>query len=354
MPQVKVNLDDRSYTIDIAPGASLNMGTKIAKFIPSRRVVVLTNTTLARLYQKKLTRELKTLHAQWIVIPDGEKYKTLQTVEKIYWKMSDLKVDRKTALVAFGGGVVGDIGGFVAATYLRGIPFIQVPTTLLAQVDSSVGGKTGVDLPAGKNLVGAFYQPKWVCIDTNFLNTLSKREFLCGLSEVIKYGVLWDEKFFKYIESHLPKILKMDPNTLNTIVSRSCHIKALIVSKDEKESGLRALLNLGHTLGHAIETLSGYNKIHHGEAISMGMMYAATLSVKKGFCKKEELSRLQALLQKAGLPTQWPGYSQKKYSQVIALDKKTTNDTIRYIAVKKIGKAFIKPMRVNEITRTLS
>ncbi len=254
-------------------------------------------------------------------------------------------------LIALGGGVVGDICGFVAATYLRGIPFIQVPTTLLAQVDSSVGGKTGVDLPEGKNLIGAFYQPKLVLIDTDFLKTLPKRELICGFSEVIKYGILWDADFFKFLEQKSVSLLKLNPKDCETIIERSCAIKALIVSRDEKENGLRALLNLGHTLGHAIETLSGYSKYLHGEGVAMGMVYAALLSKQLGYLSAPQVNRICDLITSFGLPTDWPRLSSAKYRQAIERDKKSIGKKINYVAIKKIGRAFLLPLSPQEIVR---
>lgn len=354
MKQIRVSLGDRSYRITIGRGALKDLSRGLKQSFPTDRFVVLTNKTIYRLYQslieKKLGRRQK---IPWIVIPDGEKYKNLKVVETIYHRLTKIGADRKTGLVALGGGIVGDIGGFAAATYMRGIPYIQVPTTLLAQVDSSVGGKTGIDLPSGKNLVGSFYQPMWVLIDTHFLKTLSRREFLCGLSEVVKYGILWDEDLFCFIEKNVGKILSLNHNILERIIARSCAIKAEIVSRDEKEAGLRSLLNLGHTLGHAIETLSGYRRIRHGEAISRGMVYAAMLSFERGYCSMKDVERIYLLLRKLGLPIQWPPYSKRLYNKVIALDKKAVGNQIRFIAIKGIGKAYPIKLTVEEITRYL-
>ncbi len=353
MITVPVKLKERSYNIDIGAGLLRSLPQKLPSFFPSRRFVIVTNTTLARLYRKKIDKLLsgKNFSYQWIVIPDGEKYKTLATVEKIIRQIIHFRGDRKTGLVALGGGVVGDVGGFVASIYMRGIPFIQIPTTLLAQVDSSVGGKTGVDLESGKNLVGAFYQPRWVLIDTDFLKTLPQREYLCGLAEVVKYGVIRDEKFFKFLESNISGILKLNSKVLGTIIRRSCAIKAHIVSQDEREGGLRVLLNFGHTLAHAIETLSGYSRIHHGEAVSMGMVYATGLSFMEGLCSEDVYFRLIRLLVALGLPTAWPDYPKKKYAQCIQLDKKSSGRRVQYIAVKKMGQAFDQDLAVDEIVK---
>lgn len=345
MKKIKVNLDDRSYDILIGQGvlSSLN--------INSTKAVIITNTTIAKLYQKKMAPLFNSkAKCEWIIIPDGEKYKTLATVEKIYHELIRLKSDRKTTLIALGGGVVGDITGFVAATFLRGVDFIQIPTTLLSQVDSSVGGKTGVDLKEGKNLIGAFYQPKAVYIDTDFLKTLPKRELLCGMAEVIKYGLLWDGFFFDYLEKNRNKILSLDHTAIEKIIAHSCSIKAEIVSKDEKESGLRSLLNLGHTVGHAIETLGGYSALLHGEAVSIGMVYAASLSEKRGLIQKEDVERIKNVLNQYGLPVQWPSYNKKKVEALLMNDKKVSNSVVTYVLLKKIGRAVLHPLKPSAIS----
>ncbi|MBI2340374.1 MAG: 3-dehydroquinate synthase [Deltaproteobacteria bacterium] len=354
MKTIRVPFGSRSYTITIGRGAVRDLPRGLKKHLPSGRFVVLTNRTIARLYRSRIERILKrTKPLAWIVIPDGERHKNLKTVAGIYDRLVKVQADRKTGLVALGGGVVGDIGGFVAATWLRGIPYIQVPTTLLAQVDSSVGGKTGVDLRSGKNLVGAFYQPAWVLIDTDFLKILPRREFLCGLAEVVKYGVIRDKQFFGYLEKNIGKILNLDHNALERIIGRSLKIKAEIVSKDERERGLRSLLNFGHTLGHAVETLSGYRKIRHGEAVSRGMVYSAILSYERGLCPMAEVSRLYNLLRKTGLPVRWPAYSKKAYARVMAADKKGVGKKIRYIGIRGIGRAAVLPLTAWEILRYL-
>ncbi|MBI4412160.1 MAG: 3-dehydroquinate synthase [Deltaproteobacteria bacterium] len=354
MKTIRVSLGPRSYPITIGKGAIRSLPGGLKKFFPSDRYVILTNRTIARLYRPRIRRILKTTKPLgWIVIPDGERHKNPKTVAGIYERLVQLKADRKTGLVALGGGVVGDIGGFVAATWLRGIPYIQVPTTLLAQVDSSVGGKTGVDLSSGKNLVGAFHQPVWVLIDTNFLRTVPRREFLCGLSEVVKYGIIRDESFFRFLEKNIGKILNLDHNALIHIIGRSLKIKADIVSRDERESGLRSLLNFGHTLGHAIETLSGYRRIHHGEAVSRGMVYSAVVSYERGLCPMGVVDRIYNLLRKIGLPVRWPDYSKKAYARVMAADKKAVGEKIRYIGIRGIGRSVVLPLTVEEITRYL-
>lgn len=353
MKEIPVHLGKRSYRITIGQGVLAKLPSIAKKVFSSQKIVVLTNRTLAPMYRTKIKKHLRGFQLSWIEIPDGEQHKNLQTIEKIYRKLILAKADRKTGLIALGGGVVGDLGGFAAATYLRGIPYIQLPTSLLAQVDSSVGGKTGVDLESGKNLVGAFYQPRAVLIDTRFLATLPRREFRCGLAEVVKYGILWDERFFDWLEKNVGKILSLNHNALEYLIAKSCAIKAEIVSRDERESGLRSLLNLGHTMGHAIETLSGYRSIRHGEAISRGMVVAANLSAKRGYCGKKDVTRVMALLKSLGLPVALPRFSKKAYQKVMAVDKKAAGKKINYIGIKKIGKAVILPLTPGEITRYL-
>lgn len=353
--KIKVQLPERSYDILIGHQIIQKLfQTKLKKICPSKEIIFISNKTLAPIFRNKIQSILpKSFQAKWILIADGEVHKTLQTVESIYHQLLKLKAHRKTTLIALGGGVIGDITGFVAATYLRGVPFIQIPTSLLAQVDSSVGGKTGVDLKEGKNLVGAFYQPQIVLIDSFSLKTLPHREFLCGLSEIIKYGLIWDKNFFEKIEKNKKAILNKELKIIHELIHRSCQIKAEIVSLDEKESGLRSLLNLGHTLGHAIETLSGFGKILHGEAVAMGMVYAAKLSEEKGYTKEKISQRLVDLLDFFNMPSQWPIYSKKSYQKVLKLDKKASKDTINYIALRKIGKAFISKLSATEITQHL-
>lgn len=354
MKSVQVQLEDRSYDIDIQAGFWKKIPAQLVRLFPHRSWVVVTAKPIARLYAEKL-KSLAALSVlnKMIVLPDGEKYKTLQTVEKIYQSLVRCKADRQTAIVVVGGGVVGDMGGFAAATYLRGIPFVQVPTTLLAQVDSSVGGKTGVDLMEGKNLVGAFYQPQWVAIDTDFLKTLSEREYLCGLAEVVKYGVIWDSDFFSYLEKNVSGLLARKNSILETVIQRSCAIKAEVVSKDEREGGLRAILNFGHTLGHAVETLTGYDKIKHGEGVACGMAFAARLSFARGLCPQTVSQRLEKLLVALGLPVTWPSFSKSQYARVMSVDKKASAGTINYVAVRNIGEAVMLKMTPQEITHYL-
>ena len=351
MKQIRINLKERSYNVTIGPGASSLLRSRLKKIVPSRQLVVLTDRRVARLHRKKLEAILKhSFKTCWVVIPDGEREKNLDRVSKIYHEMTRKGVTRKAALIAFGGGVVGDIGGFVAATYLRGIPFIQLPTTLVAQVDSSVGGKTGVDLPEGKNLVGAFNQPKWVVIDTNFLKTLPAREFRCGMAEVVKTAIIGDEKLFTFLEKNVGKIIGLNHNALDAIVSRSVRVKADIVSRDEREAGLRAVLNLGHTVGHAIETVGRYKDFRHGEAVAIGLACAARLSLRKGFCSNQTAARVVSLLERFGLPVRLPHYPRRMIAKAMAADKKGDGKKIRYIVIRKVGRVAPVPMTIREIT----
>ncbi len=354
MKTIRVNLKERSYDIHTGHHILGTLTDFLLREFPKSKIIVLTNKKIARLHKSKLDHALKGIDTSWIYMADGEQHKNSKTLNTIYEELSKKRINRKDILIAFGGGVIGDMGGFAAATYMRGIAYIQIPTTLLAQVDSSVGGKTGIDLKSGKNMVGAFHQPSLVVADSQFLKTLPKRELRCGLSEVIKYGILWDANFFRYLEKNIGKILSLDHNALTQIIARSCEIKAEIVAQDEKESGIRALLNLGHTLGHAIETISGYSKFLHGEAVSIGMVFAAHLSFKNGWCQSEDGVRITSLLKKAGLPVKWPVFKSKVYEKVLLSDKKASDDTISYVAIKKIGKTFLTPLKAGEVTQHLS
>jgi 3-dehydroquinate synthase len=272
------------------------------------------------------------------IIPDGEEYKNLKWVQKIYEELLSARLDRRSALIALGGGVIGDITGFAASTYMRGIDYIQVPTTLLAQVDSSVGGKTGVNHPLGKNMIGTFWQPKLVWIDIDTLKSLPKREFLSGLAEVIKYGVIWDQGLFEFLEKNRGKVMSMDRDSLIAIIRRSCEIKAEVVSKDERESGMRAILNYGHTIGHAVETSTGYKKYLHGEAVAIGMCLEARLSQTAGLIDKRQVKRVEALIESYELPCQMPGdIDLDRVHSSMQLDKKAVAGDLKFILPEKIG-----------------
>jgi len=354
MKSLKVNIPNHSYSIYIAKW-DLKHTLKILKnIVTDNKLFIITNNKIKNLYQKNIesffSKELKII---WLSIPDGEQYKNLKTCESLLTKLSHNQAHRNSTLMALGGGVIGDITGFVAATYMRGIQYVQMPTTLLAQVDSSVGGKTGVDLKTGKNLVGAFYQPKAVFIHTDFLKSLPMRELQCGLAEVIKYGVIWDANLFSYLEKNAKKITNLNSKSIEFIIFKSCAIKAQVVKKDEKESSLRAILNFGHTLGHAIEALYHFKKIKHGEAVAMGMVFAAKLSFNLKHSPVDETPKIEGLLKKFDLKTTMPKFTKTQYQDAILRDKKTQGKIIKFILLKKIGKVNIVPLFIKEIKQCL-
>jgi len=340
MQEIRVELGERSYNIMIGNGILKDIGGIIEKFEFSNKLALISNPTVYDLYGKTVSESLKASGHDLIevLLPDGEEYKSLASTEKIYESMLKAKLDRKSALIALGGGVIGDITGFAASTYMRGIDFIQIPTTLLAQVDSSVGGKTGVNHPLGKNMIGAFWQPRLVWVDTATLETLPRREFLSGLGEVIKYGVIWDEDFFAYLESNRDKILRLDKEALTHIIRRSCEIKSEVVSKDERESGLRAILNYGHTIGHAIETITGYKKYLHGEAVAIGMYMEARLSHQLGLIEKKAVAKIKALIDSYELPSKMPDEIQiNDLVEKMQIDKKTVGGKMHFVLPEKVG-----------------
>lgn len=353
MKRLKVDLKERSYEIHISQANWQDTKRQIQKHLQEDQVYIITHPRLKKLYQKDFEKNLKPLSLKWLTFPEGEKHKTLTTIEKLATQLTKHRATRNSLLLAFGGGVVGDVTGFLASMYMRGIRFIQIPTTLLAQVDSSVGGKTGVDLITGKNLVGAFYQPKAVLIHTDFLKTLNRREFLAGMAEVIKYGVIWDEKFFRDLAKHQQHILQLQPQILQRLICRSCEIKAEVVKQDEKESSLRAILNFGHTLGHAIESLSHYQKFKHGEAIAIGMLYATKLAIHLKQTSQHTYNELKMILEKFHLPTQVPAYSFDSYFKAIQSDKKASQNNIRFILPQKIGKVNLVKLKPREILQCL-
>ena len=339
---VQVPLGQRSYAIKVGGGLLSRLGAECAQRKLGHRCAVITDSNVGQHFAKAALKSLSAsgFEPVLITVPAGEKSKRLTVVEKCYDQLAAHRLDRKSFIVALGGGVVGDLAGFVAATYLRGIPFVQVPTTLLAQVDSSVGGKTGVNLKAGKNLVGAFYQPLLVLCDLDTLKTLPKREFVSGLAEVIKYGIIYDAILFTQLERNLPKLLQRDAGTLAAVMARCCEIKVDVVGQDETESGLRAILNFGHTIGHAIENSSGYGKFLHGEAISIGQVAAARLSQKLLGFSSGEVERIEKLFADAGLPvkTELNSTRQKKLFTAMKLDKKVSDGEIKFVLAKKLGK----------------
>jgi 3-dehydroquinate synthase len=338
---VSVQLENRSYAVKIAPGLLQKLGGECARLKLGTRCAIITDTNVGKKFAKPVYESLVKagFSPVLIVVRAGETAKSLKSVQSCYDQLAAHRLERKSFIVALGGGVVGDLAGFVAATYLRGIPFVQIPTTLLAQVDSSVGGKTGVNLKAGKNLVGAFYQPKLVLCDLDTLKTLPEREFRAGLAEVIKYGIIFDAKLFARLERDLPGLLKRDSKTLSEIISRCCEIKAEVVSQDETEGGLRAILNFGHTIGHAIENSSGYGKFLHGEAISIGQVAAAKISEKILGLPARDAERIKKIFIRAGLPTQikLSSIRRKKFFAAMQLDKKVSVGKITFVLAEKIG-----------------
>ena len=352
---LEVDLGERSYPIEI--GADLLTDTALlGRLISGKRIVIITNTVVAPLYQETLTRSLETAGktVQSLVLPDGEKEKNWTSLMKIVDFLMEHKCDRKTTLVALGGGVIGDMTGYAAASFMRGVPFVQVPTTLLAEVDSSVGGKTGINHPLGKNMIGAFYQPEAVIADTKTLDTLPDRELVAGLAEVIKYGAIIDRPFFEWLEDHIGNLLARDRDALAYAIRRSCEIKADIVRQDEREStGLRAILNFGHTFGHAIEAGLGYGEWLHGEAVGCGMVMAADLSCRMGWLDATLRDRIRALVEKAGLPVVSPALGTERWIGLMQVDKKNAGGEIQFVLLKTLGEAVVTPVPMDLLGATL-
>ncbi|HEY0490346.1 MAG TPA: bifunctional shikimate kinase/3-dehydroquinate synthase AroKB [Telluria sp.] len=339
---LNVSLGERSYPIAIGSGL-LDQAGLLARHVEGRQVAIVSNTTVAPLYLEKIAAPLRAAGREVIeiVLPDGEEHKNWASLMEIFDTLLAKKCDRKVTLVALGGGVIGDLTGYAAASYMRGVPFVQVPTTLLSQVDSSVGGKTGINHPLGKNMIGAFYQPRAVIADTGTLATLPERELSAGLAEVIKHGAIIDAAFFTWIEQNIEKLLTRDQAALAHAIARSCEIKADIVRQDERESGLRAILNFGHTFGHAIENGLGYGKWLHGEAVGCGMVMAAELSCRMGYIERATVERLRALVNAAGLPTDAPDLGTGRWLELMEVDKKNEGGAIRFILLKPLGSAVI-------------
>ena len=349
MRTLKVDLGDRSYPIYIGSGL-LAQAELIAAHLPQRRAVIVSNTTVAPLYLETLTRSLEARGVATvpIVLPDGEAHKNWQTLNTIFDAMLRHRCERSTTIVALGGGVVGDMAGFAAAVYQRGVPFIQVPTTLLAQVDSSVGGKTAINHPLGKNMIGAFYQPRAVVADADTLGTLPQRELAAGIAEVVKYGLIRDAEFFAWLESNLDRLLARDPEALAYAIEVSCRSKAEVVNLDERETGLRALLNLGHTFGHAIEAGTGYGTWLHGEAVAAGTLLAARVSKSLGRLSEKDVRRTVELFTRAGLPVVAPDLGVERYLELMGHDKKVENGRLKFVLLERIGAAY-----VDEVPRAL-
>lgn len=341
MQQLQVDLADRSYPICIGESLISNSGL-INQYISGHQVCIVTNSLVAPLYAQTLAKALPNYQVDQVVLPDGEKFKTLDVWGSIFNKLLEARHNRTTTIIALGGGVVGDMAGFAAASYQRGVDFIQIPTTLLSMVDSSVGGKTGVNHPLGKNMIGAFYQPKLVLADISLLKTLPQREISAGIAEIIKYGLISDYEFFVWLENNMDSLMQGDVDALSYAVKRSCENKAFVVGKDERESGLRAILNLGHTFGHAIETAQGYGNWLHGEAVGAGMAMAADLSCRRGAISNHDLQRIINLLQRAKLPIKAPAdMDADTFLSLMGVDKKVLDGRLRLVLLEKMGQAEI-------------
>lgn len=340
MQTLTVDLGDRSYPIYI--GAGVLQQPLLAQHVRGKQVMLVSNDTVAPLYRAAIRQALSSFDVDEVILPDGEAYKDLEHLNHIFDRLLQTRHNRTTTLVALGGGVIGDMTGFAAACYQRGVNFIQVPTTLLSQVDSSVGGKTGVNHPAGKNMIGAFHQPVAVLADTEVLNTLQDVELSAGLAEVIKYGLIHDSDFFDWLESNMQALRNRDAAALAYAIYRSCEIKAEMVALDERESGVRALLNLGHTFGHAIETHAGYGEWLHGQAVAAGTMMAADLSCRMGWINADDVDRIERLFKAADLPTSPPAdMTPADFSALMAIDKKVLDGRLRLVLLKAIGQAVV-------------
>ena len=341
MRTLTVDIKDQPYPIHIGAGL-LDRADLITPHLAQKRAAIVTNTTVGPLYSARLRAALAAsgVESFEIVLPDGEIYKNWQTLTQIFDQLIEKRCERKTTLIALGGGVVGDMTGFAAATYQRGVPYIQIPTTLLAQVDSAVGGKTAINHPQGKNMIGAFYQPKLVLADTQTLDTLPQREFSAGLAEVIKYGLIRDLPFFEWLEANMEKVMAREPEALIYAVCESCRNKAEVVAEDEKETGIRAILNLGHTFGHAIETATGYNTWLHGEAVAMGIVLAIRLSIELGTLAESDSDRAKALFAAANLPVIPPNLGIERYTSLMQHDKKVSTGRLKFILLERLGTAY--------------
>jgi len=348
---LNVALGERSYPVLIAPNAL----EQIARYVPSNRVMIVTNTNVAPLYLDRVKALLlaEDKKVEQLILPDGEEFKTWESLSLIFDALLQNKCDRKTTLIALGGGVIGDLTGFAAASYMRGVPFVQIPTTLLSQVDSSVGGKTGINHPLGKNMIGAFYQPQAVVADIKLLATLPARELSAGLAEVIKYGAIIDTEFFSWLEKNCQQLLDQNEAALAYAIARSCEIKADVVRLDERESGLRAILNFGHTFAHAIESALGYGVWLHGEAVGCGMVMAADLSCRLGYISESEKDRIRALVKAAGLPVQAPNLGLTIWLERMELDKKSEDGQIKFVLLKPMGHAVVETVPIKTLEATL-
>jgi len=354
--RICVDLGDRGYEVVIRDGLFDHVGEFLAPFKLGPETVIVTNPVVKRYYGTRVVRSLSAvgLKPTVLALPDGERTKSLRWVAKILNELLRRRYERKAWLVALGGGVIGDLAGFAASVYLRGIPFVQVPTTLVAQVDSSIGGKTGVNHRLGKNLIGTFYQPKLVLIDPGAPRTLPPREYRAGLAEVIKYGVIADAEFFEFLERNMDPILKLDPTALHRVIRTSCAIKAAVVSQDEQEGDRRRILNFGHTVGHALETLGGYRRYKHGEAVAIGMVVAARLAERLGLADARVGTRIRALIERTGLPADLPPRSTSALIRAMRQDKKVQDRRIHFVLPDRIGHVLVRPVEEPEIRQVLT
>ncbi|MCD8339908.1 MAG: 3-dehydroquinate synthase [Burkholderiales bacterium] len=353
MIELRVDVKDYPYSIFLGRRIFSQLAKELKKLEPTS-VLIVTNTTIAPIYGEKILRVCSAVcRSEIIALPDGEQFKTWSVTSLVLDKLAEMKADRRTVVVALGGGVVGDTAGFAASIYMRGIRFIQVPTTLLAQVDSSVGGKTGVNMKAGKNMIGTFHQPAAVISDTEVLKTLPKREVSAGIAEIIKHGLLADKVYFEEVEKKIDKLYELDPSTTASIVAGSCRIKAKVVAADAKEEGERAKLNLGHTFGHAIEKMMGFGNWLHGEAIGCGCVLAAQMSKELGTLEDEDCNRVMKLIETAKLPTKVPGLPVEAFIHAMKSDKKTAGGVIRFILMDGIGNSYIKEVDENLLRKVL-
>ncbi len=352
MKRVRVNLGPNSYDILIGYDILDELGLRIKEFNLSTKALLVTNPMVYNLYGDRVVRSLRNAGFEVKVarVNDGEDYKSLESASQLYDQALQAGLDRKSPIIALGGGVIGDLAGFVASTYMRGVPFIQVPTTLLAQVDSSVGGKVAVNHPRGKNIIGAFYQPKLVLSDIATLKSLPIRELRTGLAEIIKYGVIWDKEFFFFLEENLQPILVQEPEAMAKIVEVSSRIKAEVVEQDETEQNIRAILNFGHTLGHVVETLTEYKEYRHGEAVALGMIAAAKMAVNLGLLPQGESFRIATLIRNAGLPTDFPDFKRADIINTLYHDKKTVGNSLTFILPDSIGRVgIVKGVKEEEV-----
>ena len=355
MTIVRVELDQRAYDIRIGAGLLARPESFVQVAAPKAHALIVSNTSVAPLYMQRLQQALAPHFAQVLhcVLPDGEEHKDWRTLTQVFDTLLEHRCDRKTTLFALGGGVIGDMAGFAAASYMRGVPFVQVPTTLLAQVDSSVGGKTAINHPLGKNMIGAFYQPRMVVADIDTLRTLPAAEVSAGLAEIIKHGAIADATFFDWLETHMERLRALDAEAVAHAVRRSCEIKAAVVAQDETETGLRAILNFGHTFGHAIEAGMGYGQWLHGEAVGAGMVIAADVSVRLGLLDAAAATRLRELTRRAGLPVQAPPLPLARYIELMQVDKKNEAGSVRFVLLQGLGHALLRPAPADVVSASL-